>query len=452
MTAYDYDLLVIGAGSGGVSASRRAAAHGAKVAICESDRVGGTCVIRGCVPKKLFVHASHYAEDFHDAAGFGWHINAAPSFDWPQLIANKDKEIDRLNTIYLSMLEKAGVTLLTGAGMFMDPHTVKIGDKTVTAAHILIATGSWPSMPTIPGIQHAISSNEAFHLPELPKRIVIVGGGYIAVEFAGIFNGLGSEVTLLYRGEKILRGFDQDIQDYLSREIIKKGIQLHTNINVDHIEILDGKKLLTLTDSSVLDVDVVMYATGRKPNTSTLSLETVGVDTKENGAITVNDASQTSVPHIYAIGDVTDRVNLTPVAINEGRAFADSVFGANPRTINYRNIPSAVFSQPSVATAGLTEAEARKTFDTIAIYQSEFRPLKHTLSGSSERCFMKLIVDEVSDKVIGIHMVGADAAEIIQGFAVALQCGATKAQFDATIAIHPSSAEEFVTMREKHRN
>lgn len=447
----NYDLFVIGAGSGGVSASRRAAVHGAKVGICENYRVGGTCVIRGCVPKKLLVYASHYAEDFHEAKGFGWDI-ADAKFSWSKLIENKDKEIDRLNQIYINMLDKGGVELINGAASFIDANTVKIisesGEETIVKAKkFLIATGASPFYPELPGIEHAISSNEAFHLKALPKSVAIVGGGYIAVEFAGIFNALGSKVTQLYRGEKILRGFDEEMRDHLSNEIKKKGIDLRLNTNVTEIIKSKDAYTLKLTDGSSLEVEQVMYATGRKPNISALNLESIGIKTAKNGAIEVNEFSQTSVQNIFAIGDVTDRMNLTPVAINEGRAFADTEYAKTPRSMDYENIASAVFSQPSLACCGLTEEEAKAKYGSLKIYISEFRPMKHTLSGSDERAIMKLIVDKASDRVLGAHMVGADAAEIMQGISIAMKCNATKAQFDSTVAIHPSSAEEFVIMR-----
>ncbi len=448
MTDFDFDLFVIGAGSGGVSASRRAAAHGARAGICEEYRVGGTCVIRGCVPKKLLTYAAHLAEDAEDAAGYGWSV-APPSFDWATLIANKDREIDRLNGIYLGMLEGAGVSLIEGRAELKDRHTLDIGGRQVRAETILIATGARPWTPEVPGIEHAISSNEAFHLETLPDRVVVVGGGYIAVEFAGIFHGLGSRVSQLYRGEQILRGFDRDVRDALAGEMLGRGIDLRLDCQVARIGHQDGHFVVTTVQDDVIETDLVMYATGRRPNVQGLGLEALGVDTGEGGAIVVDDFGRTSVDNIYAIGDVTDRMNLTPVAINQGRAFADTVYGGAPRTIDYRFVPSAVFSNPSVGSAGLTEEEARASFD-VDIYKSSFRPMKATLSGRQERTMMKLIVDAKSDRVLGAHMVGPDAAEIIQGIGVALTCGATKAQFDATVGVHPSAAEEFVTMREKY--
>ena len=448
MVKFDYDLFVIGAGSGGVSASRRAAAFGAKAIICEEFRVGGTCVIRGCVPKKLFMYAAHYAEDFEDAVGFGWQ-QAHPGFDWPTLIANKDAEIDRLNGIYIRMLNNAGVDLIEDRGVLIDPHAVEVGGKTITAETILVATGAQPFRPDIPGVEHTITSNEAFHLQELPQRAVVVGGGYIAVEFAGIFNGLGSQVTQLYRGEQILRGFDDDVRAMLAEEIGKKGIDLRVESQVERIDKSDGHLDVTLSGGESIAADIVMYATGRNPNTAGMGLEDSGVELDDKGAIKVDQFSKSSVPNIYAVGDVTNRMNLTPVAINEGRAFAETLYAKQPRSVDYANVPHAIFSNPSVGVSGLSEARARQQFDAIDIYKSRFRPMKHTMTGRDEQTLMKLIVDVASDRVVGVHMVGPDAAEIVQGMGIALTCGATKAQFDATIGIHPSAAEEFVTMREK---
>ncbi len=446
---FDYDLFVIGAGSGGVRASRISSSLGARVAIAEEYRVGGTCVIRGCVPKKLLVYASHFSEDFHDAEGYGWTVGET-THSWPKLIANKDKEIDRLNGIYHNILKNNNVTLYNGRAMLLDKNTVKVGDQTITAKYILIATGGTPVMPDVPGIEHAISSNEAFHLESFPKRVIVVGGGYIAVEFAGIFNGLGAEVTQLYRSTQILRGFDDDVRNFLAAEIQKKGIQLRTNANPAKIEKTDRGLKVTLEDGDVLEADAIMYATGRSPNTNDIGLEEVGVMLKENGAVRVAPDSQTSVENIYAVGDVTDRIALTPVAIHEGMAFAETVFGGRPRAADHENVPSAVFSQPQVGTVGLTEAEAREKFGAVDIYKSQFRPMKMTLTGGTEQAFVKLIVDPKSDIVVGAHIVGGDAAEIIQAVGIALKCKATKAQFDATVGVHPSLAEEIVTMREKY--
>jgi len=448
MARYDYDLFVIGAGSGGVAASRRAAAHGAKAGIAEDSRVGGTCVIRGCVPKKLLTYAAHYAADFEDAAAYGWSVGRA-EFDWPTLIANKDKEIDRLNGIYIRMLKTAGVALHEARATMIDAHTLEVGGKRVTAETILIATGARPVKPPLPGADLAITSNEAFQLPALPKRVVMVGGGYIAVEFAGIFAGLGAKVTQLYRGEQILRGFDRDIRDTLAEEMRKSGVDLHVKTDVTRIEKKDGALSLALTTGESVEVDCVMMATGRKPNTAQIGLEAAGVALGAEGAVAVDDWSRTSVANVYAIGDVTNRMALTPVAINEGRAFADTLYGKTPRKMSYETVPTAVFSNPPVGTVGLTEEAARRRYGAVDVYKANFRPMKHTLTGRQEKTMMKLVVDPKTDKVLGAHMVGADAPEIIQGVAIGLVCGATKAQFDATVAIHPSAAEEFVTMREK---
>ena len=448
MSDYDYDLFVIGAGSGGVRAARVASGYGAKVAIAEESRVGGTCVIRGCVPKKLLVYGAHFAEDFEDASAYGWTLPGEPTFSWQTLIANKDKEIDRLNGIYHKLLAGSDVALFEDRAVFKDAHTLQVGDKTVTAERILIAVGGHPTVPDIPGIEHAITSNEAFHLEEQPKRIAIVGGGYIAVEFAGIFAGLGSDVSLLYRGDQILRGFDRDIRDHLAAEIIKKGINLQVETNVNAIEKqADGSLKLALTDGSDMIVDAVMYATGRAPNTIGLGLDAAGVKTNHKGAVVISQGLQTNIENIYAVGDVTDRVQLTPVAIKEGMAFADTVYGGKPWHMTYQAIPTAVFSQPPIGTVGLSEQEARAKGCHVEIYKSTFKPMRHTLSGRDEKTLMKLIVDKTTDVVLGAHMVGPDAAEIIQGIGIAVRLGATKAQFDQTVAVHPSAAEEFVTMR-----
>ncbi|WP_169545439.1 glutathione-disulfide reductase [Sneathiella aquimaris] len=447
--AFDYDLFVIGAGSGGVRASRISSSMGAKVAIAEEFRVGGTCVIRGCVPKKLFVYASHFAEDFEDAENYGWTVPKA-KHDWKTLIRNKDTEIDRLNGIYHTILSNNNVELYESRATILDKNTVQVGDKTVTAKYILIATGGTPTMPDVPGIEHAISSNEVFHLDEMPKRVVVVGGGYIAVEFAGIFNGLGADVIQLYRGEQILRGFDHHVQAMVAQEITKKGVDLRTHANPAKIEKTADGLAITLEDGSVIEADAIMYATGRRPNTEGLGLEAVGVETSLNGAVVVDAFSKTTVDSIYAVGDVTDRIALTPVAIHEGMAFAETVFGGKPRAFDHSNVPSAVFSQPPVGSVGLTELEARLQFGEVDIYKSEFRPMKQTLTQGSERAMVKLIVDRATDRVLGVHIVGADAGEIIQGIGIAVKCGATKEQFDATVGVHPTLAEEIVTMREKY--
>jgi len=445
---YDFDLVTLGAGSGGVAASRRAASYGAKVAICESVRVGGTCVLRGCVPKKLLVYGSHFSDDLADARGYGWTIGES-TFDWGKLIAAKDRELDRLNAIYLRLLRDAGVRVLDGRGTIVDAHTVEVAGQRFTAKHILIATGGWPVMPQIPGIEHAITSNEALDLKALPRRVVIVGGGYIAVEFAGIFHGAGAHVEVLVRADSILRGFDQDVRSTLREQMAKRGISIRSETLVRSLEKeADGSLSVRLTGGELLSADVVLYATGRAPNTKGLGLEAAGVNQDESGAVVVDEWSRTSVPSIYAVGDVTDRINLTPVAINEGRAFAESTFNNRPMKMDHHGVPSAVFSQPPVATVGLSEEQARLIHADVDVYRSRFRPMKHTLSGRDEQTMMKLVVERATDRVLGVHMVGTDAPEIIQGLAIAVKCGATKAQFDATVGIHPTAAEEFVTMRD----
>ena len=448
MNSFEFDLFVLGAGSGGVRAARVAAAHGARVAMCEESRVGGTCVIRGCVPKKLLVYASHFAEEFEDATGFGWTV-ARPKFSWPDLIAAKDREIDRLNGIYLRLLKDSGVTLFQQRGSFVDAHRVRVGDRVVSAAHILIATGGRPWIPGIPGSEHAITSNEAFDLGELPGRILIVGGGYIACEFAGIFKGLGASVTQSYRGDAVLRGFDQDVREFVGQEMQNKGICLLLQSDMERIDRQPGSAGLNVrfADGTALDVDQVMFATGRIPNVAGLDIQNSGVEVNPDGRVRVNEFSRTNVDHIYAVGDVTSRLNLTPVAIYEGHAFADSVFGGKARAVTHEFVPSAVFSQPPVGTVGFSEADAQHHFGEIDVYSSRFLPLKHTLSGRKERTLMKLIVARATQKVVGIHIVGQDAPEIVQGFAVAVKSGLSKDQFDATIGIHPTAAEELVTMR-----
>lgn len=443
---YDYDLFVIGAGSGGVRASRIASGFGARVAVAEEFRVGGTCVIRGCVPKKLLVYASHFGEDFESARGYGWDVGES-SFSWEKLIARKDVEIDRLNGLYIKNLEAAGVEIINGRATVEGPNSVRVGDKVITAKTILVATGGWPTMPDVPGIDHAITSNEALHLDSLPESVVVVGGGYIAVEFAGIFNGMGSKVTQLYRSDQILRGFDNEIRGKLNEEMTRKGIDVRTNINVTAIEKTDSGLKLTLTDGSELVTDAVMYATGRAPNTAGLGLENAGVELDKQGAVIVDKFSQTNVESIYAVGDVTDRVALTPVAIKEGHAFALTVYGGTPTSPEHDAIPTAVFSQPPIGTVGVSEEQAREQFGEIEVYTSDFKPMKHTLGGSDERAFTKLIVDKATDRVVGAHMLGLDSPEIIQGIGIAVKARLTKAQFDQTVAVHPSSAEEFVLMR-----
>ncbi len=448
MATYDFDMFTIGAGSGGVASSRRAGSYGARVAICEDSRVGGTCVIRGCVPKKLLVYGAQFADAFADAAGYGWHV-APPVHDWAALIAAKDREIGRLEGIYRKLLSDANVTLVEGRARLVDAHTVEVGGKRYTAANVLIATGAHPVMPAIPGIEHAITSNEALDLVKLPRRIVIVGGGYIAVEFAGIFHGIGAEVTLVIRGEELLRGFDDDIRVTLAQELRNRGIAIRARTDVTRIEKRGSGVDLSLSKGDTLSADLVMYATGRHPNTRGLGLEEIGVRVGKANAVMVDEWSRSAVPHIYAIGDVTDRLNLTPVAIAEGRALAETLFNNNPINVDHANVATAVFSQPPIGTVGLTERTAREKYGAVDIYRTRFRPMKHTLSGREEGTMMKLVVDRRSDRVLGCHMVGADAPEIIQGLAIALKCGATKRQFDQTIGIHPTAAEEFVTMREK---
>jgi glutathione reductase (NADPH) len=449
MVDFDTDLFVIGGGSGGVRAARVAAGYGARVMIAEEYRIGGTCVIRGCVPKKLFVIGSHVLDEIEDAAGFGWTIRQV-SFDWTTLIANKDKEIARLELAYTNNVEKSGVTIVKTRALLEDSHTVRLttGEK-VTAKYILIATGGAPNHgPAVPGIEHVISSNEAFHLKELPKRIVIQGGGYIALEFAGIFNGYGSDVTVIYRGENILRGFDEDVRKHVRAEMEKKGITIITGCTVAKVD-KHGRDLTThLSDGSSIASDQVLFAIGRHPNVAHLGLEAAGVAINPaNCGIQVDDWSKTSVDNIYAVGDVTHRTNLTPVAIREGHAFADTVFGKRPVQVDHASIPSAVFSQPEVGTVGLTEEQARAQFGRVDIYKTDFRPIKATMSGRDTRVLMKLVVDGVSDRVLGCHIVGDNAAEIIQGIAIAVKMNATKADFDATFAVHPTAAEELVTIR-----
>lgn len=449
MSTFDYDFFVIGAGSGGVRAARIAGQHGARVGVAEDRDLGGTCVNVGCVPKKLLVYAAHYAHDFEDAAGYGWAVGQR-RHDWARMIANKNTEIARLNGAYRRLLDASKVDIHEARATLVDAHTIAVGDRRVTAETILIATGGWPTIPDTPGARdYAISSNEAFYLDKTPDRVVIVGGGYIAVEFAGIFQGLGAQVTQLYRSGLFLRGFDDDVRQTLAEEIPKTGVDLRFRTDVARIEKAGDQLRAHLTDESVIDADVVMYATGRHPKTAGLGLEAAGVKTSKSGAVVVDEQYRTSVPNIYAIGDVTDRVKLTPIATAEGHALADTLFGNNKRGVNYDNIPTAVFSTPPVGTVGLTEAEARARFGAVDIYKASFKPMKHTLSGRDERTMMKLVVDRASQLVLGCHMVGLDAPEIVQGLAIAMNCGATKADFDRTIGLHPSAAEEFVTMRVK---
>jgi len=443
----EFDLFVIGAGSGGVRAARFSAARGARVAVAEDRYLGGTCVNVGCVPKKLFVYASHFRDEMEDAtSGFGWSLGSS-SFDWPTLRDNKTREIERLNRFHEELLRDAGVQHVEGRATIIDPHTVEVEGKRYSAENILVATGGWPTVPEIPGAELAVTSNEMFYLDELPRKAIIVGGGYIAVEFACIFHGLGVDVTELYRGPLFLRGFDGDVREHLAEQIRGRGIDLRFDTNVTAIEKTDSGIRATLTDGSKLDGDLILFATGRHPNTADLGLEEVGVEFGKAGAIAVDEYSRTNVPSIWAIGDVTNRINLTPVALHEGVCLSETLFNDNPRSPDHEFVPAAVFSQPPVGTVGLTEEEAAEKFEAIDVYRSSFRALKHTLTDGKERTMMKLIVDRVSDRVVGLHMVGPEAGEIIQGFAVAIKAGATKADFDATIGVHPTSAEEFVTMR-----
>ena len=443
-----FDLFVIGAGSGGVRAARMAAQRGARVAVAEVGALGGTCVNVGCIPKKLYSIAAHYGEGFEEARGFGWSVDH-PTFDWAQLKANRAREITRLNTVYGKLLADAGVTLLKGRARLIDAHTVEVDGQRVAATNILVATGGWPVVPELPGREFAITSNEVFVLPDFPRRLIVVGGGYIACEFASIFRGLGAQVTQLYRGEQVLRGFDDDVRHFLAAEMRKKGVDIRTRADVQRIE-RDAQGLrVTLLSGEVLVADTVLYATGRQPNTAGLNLAAVGVALDEAGAVVVDAQFRTRVPSLYALGDVIDRVQLTPVALAEAMVLVDQLFGSGQRGLDYELIPTAVFTHPSVGTIGLSEAQARERFGAVRIFRSEFRALRHTLSGSDERTLMKLVVDAASDRVVGLHMVGAEAGETVQGFAVAMKAGATKAQFDATIGIHPTAAEEFVTMREE---
>jgi len=453
MGRYEYDLFVIGAGSGGVRASRVAAGFGARVAVAEHHRVGGTCVIRGCVPKKLLVYAAHFRDDFEDAAAYGWRVEGA-SFSWPDLIVRKNAEIARLEDLYARLLDGSGVELLRSHASVLDPHTLLVDDRRVTASNILIATGGWPHVADIPGVEHCITSNEVFELPELPPRVLIVGGGYIGVEFAGIFHGMGSEVVISYRGEQVLRGFDDDVRHALARDLAAKGVRLVLGSRLLGVaKQPDGSLSADLSVAgvqTVMECDAVLLATGRWPNTRGLGLDRAGVELDSVGAVVVDEYGRTNVPSIFAVGDVTDRIALTPVAIREGQALATTLFGGGaPVPVDHASVPSAVFSQPPVGVVGMTEAQAVDAFGEADIYQADFRPLKHTLSGRDERTFMKLVVDSATQRVVGAHMVGADAPEIIQGIAIAIKAGLTKRDFDATVGIHPTAAEEFVTLREK---
>ncbi|MBS7660665.1 glutathione-disulfide reductase [Pseudomonas lalucatii] len=445
---YDFDLFVIGAGSGGVRAARFAAGYGARVAVAESRYLGGTCVNVGCVPKKLLVYGAHFAEDFEQAAGFGWSLGDA-RFDWPTLIANKNREIQRLNGIYRNLLESSGVTLLEGHARLLDGHSVELDGQRYSAKHILIATGGWPHIPEFPGSEHAISSNEAFYLEQLPKRVLVVGGGYIAVEFASIFHGLGARTSLLYRRELFLRGFDGAVRRHLRDELGKRGLDLQFNSDIERIDKqADGSLLATLQDGRTLAADCVFYATGRRPMLDNLGLENTAVALNDAGFIRVDEHFQTSVPSILAIGDVIGRVQLTPVALAEGMAVARRLFKPEAyRRVDYQTIPTAVFSLPNIGTVGLSEEQARAEGFEVQVYESRFRPMKLTLTECQERTLMKLVVDAETDRVLGCHMVGPEAGEIVQGLAVALKAGATKQVFDDTVGVHPTAAEEFVTMR-----
>jgi glutathione reductase (NADPH) len=450
MPQYDYDLFTIGIGSGGTRASRIAANHGAKVAAAEAFRIGGTCVIRGCVPKKLMVYASHFAEDFEDARGYGWTVEGA-RFDWGTLIANKDREIERLSQAYRRGLTNAGVQILEERATIIGPNAVRLASgREISAKHILIATGGKPWLPDdLPGVEHTITSNEVFHLQELPKRVIVAGGGYIAVEFACIFRGLGADVTLVYRGEQILRGFDHEVRAQVRKEMEARGIRFVTNAVFAGIEDLGGEKVAQLTNGQQLRADCILMAVGRVADTSALGLESAGVETAGQGAIKVDHFSRTTCPSIYAVGDVTNRINLTPVAIREGHAFADTVFGGKSITCDHHDVPTAVFTTPEVGVVGQTEETARKGGHKLDIYKTAFRPMKHTLSGRQTQTFMKLVVDADTNRVLGCHIVGPDAAEMIQCVAIAVKLKATKADFDATMALHPTAAEELVTMKTK---
>ena len=451
MESTQCDLFVIGGGSGGVRAARMAAQRGAQVVLAEAAALGGTCVNVGCIPKKLYSYAAHFAQEFEDAAGYGWTVDE-PRFDWNQLKANRAREISRLNGVYEKLLSGAGVRLVRGWAEPVAANTVQVktesGDKVFGARHILIATGGTPTVPFFPGSELVASSDSMFDLDPFPQRLLVVGGGYIACEFASIFNGLGSKVTQLYRGARVLRGFDDDIRAFIEHEMRKHGVDLHTSADVKSIEKTAQGLRAHLTDGRTVMADSVLYATGRVPNVNGLGLEAVGVRQREDGAIEVDERYRTSVPSIHAIGDVTSRVQLTPVALGEAMALVDHLFGEGGRKMGYDFIPTAVFTHPNIATVGLSEAQAREKFGDVTVFRSEFSPLKNTLSGSGERTLMKLVVDTVSDRVVGLHMVGPDAGEVVQGFAVALKAGATKAVFDSTIGIHPTAAEEFVTMRE----
>ncbi|MGB3318142.1 MAG: glutathione-disulfide reductase [Sphingopyxis granuli] len=449
MSKFDYDLFVIGAGSGGVRASRVAASHGARVAVAEEHRVGGTCVIRGCVPKKLLVYGAHFAEDLKDARHFGWDVPPDCRFDWARLRDNVLAEVTRLEGLYGQTLDNHQVEVFKTRATVAGPQTVRLADgRELTAGRILIATGGWPFVPDFPGSEHAITSNEVFHLETLPQRVVIAGGGYIANEFAGIFNEFGSKVTIVNRGDAILRGYDEQIRDRLLQISMTKGIEFRFNAPFQSIEKqADGSLMVHLANCDPIPADAVLVATGRVPNTRGLGLEEAGVELDADGAVKVDEANRSSVPSIYAVGDVTNRIQLTPVAIREGQAFADSVFGGKPTTVDYANVPSAVFSHPPIGAVGMTEAEARNKLGSIRVYTSDFRAMKNVLAGRNERALYKMVVNEATDQVVGLHLIGPDAPEILQAAAVAVKAGLTKADFDATVALHPSMAEELVLLK-----
>ena len=453
MTArYDYDLIVIGAGSGGVRAGRIAAGYGARVAVIEEDRPGGTCVIRGCVPKKLFVYGASVGADLEDAAGFGWSIEKA-THDWPALVSAKNKELDRLEGIYRKLLASAGAELIAGRGKITGPHQVSVNGREISGETVLVATGGWPHIPDIPGLRkYAITSTQALDLNSMPDNIIVYGSGYIAVEFSSIFSGFGSKVHLVYRGDLPLRGFDDDVRQHLAEALASRGIHIHHSTTVTAVRPDEKQLAVELSDGQIILSDQILAATGRVPNTQGLGLEKAGVEMTDRGAISVDENSQTNIASIFAIGDVTDRINLTPVAIAEGHAFADTLFGQKQRRANHKNVASAVFSQPPVASVGLTEEEARREYGVLDVYESRFKPMKNTLSGRDERTYMKLIIASSSQKITGIHMVGPDSAEIMQGLAIAVNMGAKKEDFDAVIGIHPTAAEEFVTMRAKRQD
>ncbi|BEP39785.1 glutathione-disulfide reductase [Variovorax sp. V15] len=451
MPTFDFDLFVIGGGSGGVRAARMAAQTGARVALAEAAELGGTCVNVGCIPKKLYSYAAGYAESFEEAAGYGWTLSEAPQFDWARLKAQRAKEITRLNGIYASLLKNAGVTLVTGWAQLVDPHTVEVDGKRHTARHLLVATGGTPFVPDIQGREHIVTSDAMFDLEPFPKRLLVVGGGYIACEFASIFNGLGSKVTQLHRRAHLLTGFDDDVRQFLANEMGKAGVDVRLNCDVASVTRGTGGAgglTVTLARGQQIEADTVLFATGRVPNTQGLGLEAAGVKLDERGAIAVDAHYRSSVPSIYAVGDVSTRVQLTPVALAEAMVVVDELFGKGKRRLDYEFIPTAVFTHPNIGTCGYTELDARAKFGEVTVFSSEFKSLRHTLSGRSERTFMKLVVDKATDRVVGLHMVGADAGEVVQGFAVAMRAGATKAIFDSTVGIHPTAAEEFVTMRE----